>query len=69
MTGTHEKKKHYGQPNLLPLEQYSLKLFPQRDVPFFQGGGKHEAVAAEQLNSVLSTGVGVRANPARTSRP
>src|SRR5262245_35343668 len=36
MTGTHEKK-HYRKPNLLPLEQYSLDLFPQRDVPFFQG--------------------------------
>ena len=31
------KKKDYGQPNLLPLERYSLNLFPQRDVPFFKG--------------------------------
>src|SRR5262245_966171 len=36
MTGTHEKK-HYRKPNLLPLERYSLNLFPQRDVPFFKG--------------------------------
>ena len=32
-------------------------------------GGKHKAVAAQQLNSILSTGVDVRANPAGTSRP
>src|SRR5215475_6219415 len=31
------KKKDYGQPNLLPLERYSLNLFPQCDVPFFKG--------------------------------
>src|SRR5215831_20789876 len=37
MTGTHGKKKHYRKPNLLPLERYSLNLFPQRDVPFFKG--------------------------------
>ena len=36
MTGTREKKD-YGQPNLLPLERFSLNLFPQRDVPFFKG--------------------------------
>jgi hypothetical protein len=45
-------------------EKNDARRMQNEDAPFFCKGGEHEAVTARHFNSTLSTGVGVRANPA-----